>query len=58
MLGNAILIHGGMCPLSYRSVDSLVYKKAMLLFYEQTNLSAFKTLFLEQVRFSATTYFQ
>jgi Fic family protein len=58
MLGNALLIHGGMCPLSYRSVDSIDYKKAMLLFYEQNNLSAFKRLFLEQVRFSVSNYFQ
>lgn len=58
MLGNALLIHGGMCPLSYRSVDSIEYKKAMLLFYEQNNLSAFKHLFLNQVRFSVSNYFQ
>jgi Fic family protein len=58
MLGNALLIQGGMCPLSYRSVDSIVYKKAMLLFYEQTNVSAFKSLFLEQVQFSVSNYFQ
>ena len=58
MLGNALLIHGEMCQLSYRSVDSIEYKKAMLLFYEQNNLSAFKRLFLEQVRFSVSNYFQ
>lgn len=58
MLGNALLIQAGMCPLSYRSVDSLDYKKAVLLFYEQGNLSAFKRLFLEQVQFSVTNYFQ
>jgi Fic family protein len=58
MLGNALLIHGEMCPLSYRSVDSIDYKKAILLFYEQNNLSAFKRLFLEQVRFSVSNYFQ
>ena len=33
---NAILIANGYCPLSFRSVDSIDYKKAMLIFYEQT----------------------
>ena len=31
---NAILIANGYCPLSFRSVDSIDYKKAMLIFYE------------------------
>ena len=35
---NAILIANGYCPLSFRSVDSIDYKKAMLIFYEQNNL--------------------
>ena len=39
---NAILIANGYCPLSFRSVDSIDYKKAMLIFYEQNNLYAFK----------------
>lgn len=58
MIGNALLIKHGACPLSYRSVDSLEYKKAMLLFYEQNNLSAFKQLFLEQNEFGVANYFQ
>lgn len=58
MISNAILIASGFCPLSYRSVDSIEYKKAMLLFYEQNNLSAFKTVFMEQVAFSVNNYFQ
>lgn len=56
--GNALLIAAGACPLSYRSVDSLDYKKAMLLFYEQNNLSAFKDLFIEQIEFSVRNYFR
>jgi Fic family protein len=31
---NAILIANGYCPISFRTVDSIDYKKAMLLFYE------------------------
>ncbi|MBY0402592.1 MAG: Fic family protein [Cyanobacteria bacterium] len=58
MISNALLIAGSACPLSYRSVDSIEYKKAMLLFYEQNSLSAFKNIFLEQVAFSVKNYFQ
>ena len=41
---NAILIANDYCPLSFRSVDSIDYKKAMLIFYEQNNLYAFKQI--------------
>lgn len=58
MIGNALLIADDACPLSYRSVDSLDYKKAMLLFYEQNNLAAFKTIFLEQNEFGVKNYFR
>ena len=51
MISNALLIADDACFLSYRSVDSLGYKKVMLLFYEQNNLSAFKTKFIEQNEF-------
>ncbi|MCA9186155.1 MAG: Fic family protein [Planctomycetales bacterium] len=57
MVSNAMLIADGACPLSYRSVDSLDYKKAMLLFYEQNNLSAFKQIFMQQIEFAVKTYF-
>jgi Fic family protein len=58
MMSNAILMNYGACPLSYRSVDALDYKKAMLLFYEQNNLSAFKEIFIQQNEFSVKNYFQ
>lgn len=58
MISNALLIADDACPLSYRSVDSLDYKKAMLLFYEQNNLVAFKTIFLEQTEFGVKNYFR
>lgn len=54
---NAILIHFKHCPLSFRTVDSIQYKKAILLFYEINNLSAFKKLFIEQYEFAVNTYF-
>lgn len=54
---NAILIANGYCPLSFRTVDSIDYKKAMLIFYEQNNLYAFKQIFIEQFEFAVKEYF-
>lgn len=54
---NAILLANGYCPLSFRSVDSIDYKKAMLIFYEQNNLYAFKQIFIEQFEFAVREYF-
>lgn len=55
--GNAILQSFDACPLSYRSMDEIEYKKAMLLFYEQNNVSYFKELFLKQFEFAVENYF-
>jgi Fic family protein len=57
ILSNAILISHDICPISFRTVDSLEYKKAMLLFYEQNNISAFKKIFISQFEFAVMTYF-
>ena len=54
---NAILIANRYCPISFRSVDSVDYKKAMLIFYEQNNISAFKKIFIDQFAFAVDTYF-
>lgn len=54
---NAILVANGYCPLSFRSVDSIDYKKAMLIFYEQNNLYAFKQIFIDQFAFAVREYF-
>ena len=54
---NAILISNDYCPLSFRSIDSMDYKKAMLIFYEQNNLYAFKQIFIEQFEFAVKEYF-
>ncbi|MDD5911803.1 MAG: Fic family protein [Bacteroidales bacterium] len=54
---NAILIANQYCPISFRTVDSIDYKKAMLIFYEQNNISAFKKIFIDQFAFAVQTYF-
>ena len=54
---NAVLIANGYCPLSFRSVDSIDYKKAMLVFYEQNNIYAFKQIFIDQFEYAVKEYF-
>lgn len=38
------------------SIDSIGYKNAMLIFYEQNNSSVFKEIFILQFRFAVKTY--
>ncbi|MFY0600111.1 MAG: Fic family protein [Cyclobacteriaceae bacterium] len=57
IVSNAILMNDNHCPLSFRTVDSVDYKKAMLLFYEQNNISSFKQIFIDQFEFAVKTYF-
>ena len=57
IISNAQLLANGYCPLSFRTVDAIDYKKAMLIFYEQNNVSAFKKIFTEQYEFAVKTYF-
>ena len=57
LTSNGILIAFGYCPLSFRTVDSIDYKKAMLMFYEQNNLHAFKQIFISQTEFVTEEYF-
>ena len=54
---NAILMAWGYCPISFRTVDSIDYKKAMLMFYEQNNIASFKQIFIEQYEFAVKNYF-
>lgn len=54
---NAILIANQYCPISFRTVDSIDYKKAMLVFYERNNITAFKRIFIDQFEFAVKTYF-
>ena len=57
IVSNAILINYNYCPISFRTVDSIDYKKAMLIFYEQNNIQPFKNIFIEQFEFAVNTYF-
>ncbi len=57
IIANALLMNQESFPLSFRSVDETEYKKAILLFYERNNLSAFKNIFIEQAEFSVKNYF-
>lgn len=57
IVSNSILMNYDYCPLSFRTVDSIDYKKAMLLFYEQNNISTIKDIFIEQFEFAVRTYF-
>ena len=58
LMSNAVLISQNHCPISFRTVDSIDYKKAMLIFYEQKKISVFKKIFMEQYEFAVNTYFQ
>ncbi len=57
IVSNALLIAQGYCPLSFRTVDSIEYKKAMLVFYEQNNIQPFKEIFMNQYEFAVNSYF-
>lgn len=57
IVSNAILIQNKYCPISFRTVDSIDYKKAMLIFYEQNNIFHFKNIFIEQFEFAVNNYF-
>ncbi len=57
IVSNAILLAHDHPPLSFRTVDAIEYKKAMLIFYEMNNISGMKKIFLEQVKFAVDTYF-
>jgi len=57
IVSNAILINEKHCPLSFRTVESIDYKKAILLFYEQNNIYRFKEIFINQFEFAVNTYF-
>ena len=58
IVANGILITNNYCPISFRTVESVDYKKAMLIFYEQNNINAFKQIFIEQFKFAVGEYFR
>ncbi len=57
IISNAVLMNHNYCPISFRTVDPIDYKKAILLFYEQNNISTFKEIFINQFEFAVKTYF-
>jgi Fic family protein len=57
IVGNAILMNNNYCPISFRTINSIDYKKAMLLFYEQNNITVFKKIFIDQFEFAVKNYF-
>lgn len=57
IISNSLLINNNICPISFRTVDSIDYKKSMLIFYEQNNISSFKEIFIDQFEFAVNTYF-
>jgi Fic family protein len=57
IISNALLIENSYCPISFRTVDTIDYKKAMLIFYEQNNFQPMKDIFIGQFEFAVKTYF-
>jgi Fic family protein len=57
IISNALLMNHQYCPISFRTVNSIGYKKAILIFYEQHNISTFKKIFIPQFKFAVNTYF-
>jgi len=56
-IGNALLLANNFCPISYRSVADIEYKKAIVLFYEQNDFLYFKQIFIEQFKQAVENYF-
>lgn len=57
IIANALLLSKSFCPISFRTVNSIDYKKAMLIFYEQNNITAMKDIFIRQFEFATNSYF-
>lgn len=57
LCANAALLAYSVCPLSYRNIDDIEYKKALIIFYEQQNVWYIKKLFMEQYEFAVAHYF-
>jgi Fic family protein len=57
IVSNALLMVNNYCPISFRTIDPIEYKKAMLIFYEQNNLYPMKEIFISQFHFAVNTYF-
>ncbi len=56
LTANAILLANDLAPISYRSVDDIAYREAMLVFYERNSIIALKEIFIEQYSFACDNY--
>ena len=56
LVANAILIAHRRAPLSYRSVDEVAYREAVVVLYEVQSFQPLKKIFLEQYKFAAAQY--
>lgn len=56
LLANAILIANDCAPLSYRSVDEILYKESTLVFYEKNSVIPMQDIFIEQYIFACEQY--
>jgi len=56
LLANAVLMARESVPLSYRSVDEMLYRESILVFYEIHSLMPMKDLFMNQYLFAAEQY--
>lgn len=56
LLANAILIASECAPLSYRSINEISYREAILTFYEKNTIVPLKNIFMEQYLFSSENY--
>jgi len=56
LITNAVLLGFNLAPLSYRNVNEVYYKEAMLTFYETNSIFSIKNIFIEQYIFSCKNY--
>ena len=56
IMANAILLANLCAPLSYRSVDEVEYREAILVFYELNSIIPLRNIFIEQYLFAAKSY--
>lgn len=56
MVSNAVLLAHNLPPFSYRSIDEVEYKKAIILLYETGSIFYLKKLFIEQFRQACTSF--
>ncbi len=56
LVANALLLSYKAIPLSYRSVDEVMYRASLLTFYEQLSLVPVRDIFIDQYHFAAQQY--